>query len=229
MESKSTIPSLDEIKTLLKLKYEEMSKIVKLSNWKPDSSKNGTTVYLKKYDETNTTLVRADRVIKQPIEKLFNLIWFDLEALKQYDQDLEEVSILKIEEEKYVYIYYKIKSQGLISSRDIVYVTTYFEEEKDVYIVATSINYDLPNVKNTVRAELFLAGGVCQWISEKETNYINILHMDFKGWTPKWVVNMAAGSLGKTNEAIEKYLEKFEPVTNLPIINDIKTILSKYK
>ena len=83
-----------------------MSKLVKLSNWKPDSSKNGTTVYLKKYDETNTTLVRADRVIKQPIEKLFNLIWFDLEALKQYDQDLEEVSILKIEEEKYVYIYY---------------------------------------------------------------------------------------------------------------------------
>lgn len=161
--------------------------------------------------------------------KLFNLIWCDIEAVKKYDSDCEDIGLMGIEGDNYALIYYKFKSHAVIDSRDMIFVSTYFYENDHVYIISVSVDDELPNVKNTVRAELFLGANVLVPINENETKTINLMHMDFKGSVPKFVINSMAASLGQTVDNMDIYLANNQPVSKLPSFLERKDIINKYK
>lgn len=227
MEAKHQNPSLDCIKKLLQSKYDELIQELK-SDWKVDSTKKGSTISIKKCEANNikTKMIKAEKLINQPLEKIFKLIWCDTEAIKKYDSECAENVILRIEEAKYVIIYYKTKSHFYLNSTDYIFATTYFEDGNDIYIISASIDYALPLVKDTERYEILLGANILKYISKTETNFINILNL--KDADKKSLVEYSAEGLAKNIESIEKYLEKNIPNDNLPIIGDIKSILAKY-
>ena len=91
-----------------------------------------------------------------------------------------------LEETKYFYGYYRIKSQGLFSPRDFCFVTNSNEEENgDVYIVSKSYkDAEILEFKGCVRAELFLMGYALFPVSENETLVKFVMYMDYGGSVP---------------------------------------------
>lgn len=213
----------------LSLKFKEYC-TVNEPFFKLDSNNKGTKTYVHKDPVTETPIIKSERVIQAPIETIFNLLIMDDEATKKWDNACEDSLLFGVEETKFFYGYYRLKSQALFSPRDFCFVTTFNEEEnEDIYIVSKSYqDEEFKEFKGIVRCELYLMGYGLFPLNEKETLVKFVLHLNYGGSVPKFLFNMMASYMGESVDLISKYLEKNKVKSeNGPILTK-KEILEKY-
>ena len=198
--------------------------------FKLDSNNKGTKTYIHKDPITGIPIIKSERIIHSPIDVIFNLLLIDDEATKKWDNACEDNLVFGLEETKFFYGYYRLKSQALFSPRDFCFVTTYNAEENgDIYIVSKSYqDEEFKEFKGIVRCELYLMGYGLFPLNEKETMVKFVLHLNYGGSVPKFVFNLMASYMGESVDLISKYLEKNKVKSEMGPILTKKEILEKY-
>ena len=199
------------------------------SFFKAESNKEGTKTSIYKDPLTSLPVIKAERLIKQPSETIFNLLVMDDEATKEWDSDCEVSLVFSAIENKFFYGYYRLKGQSLLDPRDFPYISSYYEEGDDTYIVSKSYeDKEIPSFNKCVRAELYLMGYGLFPINAKETMVKFVLHLNYKGNLPKFIFSMMASSLGESLCKIDKYLQKHKSKEKLSCVYDKTDIIRKY-
>merc|ERR1719487_569997 len=94
-------------------------------------------------------------------------------------------------------IVYSLMRVPMVTARDFLqYRRILFKEDGSIHIVLRSAEHpDMPEQKNAIRAESYIAGYILSQTYEAGVPILNVFLMtcvDIKGLIPKWIINAAA-------------------------------------
>lgn len=196
-------------------KYDELKTITSsIDGWKESSSKDGFTIYTQKSD-TGLNCVRGEGDMDFSAQKVYDFITKEGNTPKYDDSYIEGGTVQWIDEagSRLNIGYSKYKGGTMISDRDFVIIGVEIPEQDGSFtIVYTScVHKDRPEVKKTVRAELYIGG----WRitpdkddPENKCHAVYITQMNPKGSIPKYFVNKTADNQGSTPRKINECLKK---------------------
>lgn len=104
--------------------------------------------------------------------------------------------------------YLRFKGIGPISDRDFVLVERYIWTENKFYVVSSSCNYPVPEVKGVVRADAIIGGYVGEKIDEKTLKVTYLSDGDIKGSIPGFVKNLVSQEQGEVASRVNECLKK---------------------
>lgn len=169
--------------------FEISSQINKEIPWVKEKDKNGIAVYMREYKGSDIKEVKAQTIIKAPLNKVKESI-LNINSYPQWVFSYKNTKILESKGDNGTVYYTEINMSGPVSNRDVVLKTDIEQNTELIFISREKalLNY-IPEKKGLVRMKIFDSMFKLEKINENETRVTSQLHTEPAGKIPSWVVN----------------------------------------
>lgn len=167
------------------------------TDWQSLGERDGVRGFQMTIDGRNT--IKSIGVINFPPEAVCQYI-LDNSQKKNWDKMLIESKVLhdygnvRVVQESF-------SAPWPVSGRDFVFAVKYFNREKDIVMVARSIEIGVPHQRGVVRGEIVTSGFYLKKLEDNNTEITYSVCLDLKGMIPNMLVNqMAKNQVGNVNK-----------------------------
>lgn len=160
-------------------------------NWIFVKEKNGIKIYTRKEEGEVLKSFRGEAIFNTSFEKISSKLGTK-NNFDWWDEDLRDVRIIDIEENKYISYYLMYPVPWPLSNRDLCAKATITidEEQKRKIIHAQPIPTAVPERKGCIRIQKFYQKWDVQEIDDEHVNVILEGFIDPAGAVPAWIYNM---------------------------------------
>lgn len=158
------------------------------TDWQSLGERDGVSGFQMNIDGRNT--IKSIGVIPFPPQAVCEYI-LDTSQKKNWDKMLIESKILhnfgdvRIVQESF-------SAPWPVSGRDFVFAVKWVNREKDILMVARSIEIGVPHQRGVVRGEVVTSGFLLKKLEDNNTEMTYSVCMDLKGMIPNMLVNQMA-------------------------------------